>query len=112
MISVINEQQNYANPILGSDVVVMTFHLNFFYTGSLTPIPFLCLLEVLPFSLRTKGMMTSSFCGITIGLLLGLVNPIAIEGIGWVYYIISVVCRVVWIMICCFFFPETKGRSL
>jgi MFS family permease len=112
VISAINEQQNYTNPSLGSGVVVMIFSFNFFYAGSLTPVPFLYLSEVLPFSLRAKGMMISSFCGIAIGLLLGLVNPIAIEDIGWKYYIVSVVCLVVWIIICWFFFPETKGRSL
>ena len=37
---------------------------------------------------------------------------IAIEDIGWKYYIVSVVCLIVWTMICWFLFAETKGRSL
>ena len=90
----------------------MIFAFNFFYAISLTPIPFLYLTEVLPYSLRAKGMMISSFSGIAIGDMLGFVNPVALENIGWKYYIVSVVLLVVWILCAWFWFPETKDRSL
>ncbi|KAI5238037.1 MFS sugar transporter-like protein [Aureobasidium subglaciale] len=112
VLSAVNENQGYKHQSIGVGVVVLIFSFNFFYAISLTPIPFLYLTEVLPYSLRAKGMMISSFSGIAIGVMLGFVNPVALENIGWKYYIVSVVLLIVWILCAWFWFPETKGRSL
>ncbi|PVH93634.1 general substrate transporter [Periconia macrospinosa] len=112
IVSAINEKQNYSNSSMGIGVVVLIFTFNIFYAIGLTPIPFLYLSEILPYTLRAKGMMISSFSGVAIGLMLGLVNPIALENIGWKYYIVSVVLLAVWTALAWFCFPETKGRSL
>lgn len=40
------------------------------------------------------------------------VNPIALDAIGWKYYIIFAVILVVITVTIYFFYPETKGHSL
>lgn len=40
------------------------------------------------------------------------VNPIALEAIGWKYYIVFIVLLVVYSILAWFFFPETKGYTL
>lgn len=40
------------------------------------------------------------------------VNPIALEAIGWKYYIVFAVILVIITVTIYFFYPETKGHSL
>ena len=40
------------------------------------------------------------------------VNPIALDAIGWRYYIVFVIILVVIIITIYFFYPETNGHSL
>jgi hypothetical protein len=40
------------------------------------------------------------------------VNPIAIDGIGWKYYLVYIALLVVWLVITFFWYPETLGLSL
>ncbi|KAJ0418732.1 general substrate transporter [Aspergillus carlsbadensis] len=53
-ISAVNEQQNLENKGLGIGVVVMIFIFYFFYNIAMNPVPNAYLLEILPFTLRTK----------------------------------------------------------
>jgi H+/Cl- antiporter ClcA len=45
-------------------------------------------------------------------VILAFVNPIALDNIGWHYYIVFCCILVVINIITWFFFPETKGHSL
>ena len=45
-------------------------------------------------------------------LIFVIVTPIAIEAISWKYFMIFVICDVVFIIIFYLFFPETKNKSL
>jgi cyanate permease len=40
------------------------------------------------------------------------VNPIALEAIGWKYYIVFLACLTMYGIIIWFFYPETRGYSL
>lgn len=40
------------------------------------------------------------------------VNPIAIDGIGWKYYIVYIALLVAWLVITFLWYPETRGLSL
>ncbi|GJC90597.1 lactose permease [Colletotrichum liriopes] len=40
------------------------------------------------------------------------VNPIALEAIGWKYYLVFVVILVIGCFIVYFFYPETRGHTL
>lgn len=40
------------------------------------------------------------------------VNPIAIDGIWWEYYIVYIALLVAWLVIAFFWYPETRGLLL
>lgn len=40
------------------------------------------------------------------------VNPIALDAIGWKYYLVYVVILILYGLIVFFFYPETRGYSL
>ncbi|KAK5019267.1 hypothetical protein LTR16_000460 [Cryomyces antarcticus] len=44
--------------------------------------------------------------------MIGQVTPIAINAIGWRFYIIFVVCNITSAFFFCAFLPETKGLNL
>ena len=83
-----------------------------FYNLSFMPLCIAYGLEVLPFTLRAKGMTISLFTANCAGTFSGFVNPIAMDSIGWQYYIVFLVLLCVWWTVIYLSFPETKGRSL
>ncbi|PSK42084.1 High-affinity glucose transporter [Elsinoe australis] len=111
-ISALQEQSDFTNGSLGNAVVVMIFVFYFFYNIAFNPLPFAYVLEVMPFSLRAKGV--SIFQASTLGGILfnSFVNPIALEDVAWRYYFCYLVLLVVWFAVVYFAYPETKSLSL
>lgn len=68
--------------------------------------------EIWPFRLRSRGLMVTWMSCIVAVIFNTFVNPIALEAIGWKYYIVYVVLLVVYGVIVYFFYPETRGYSL
>jgi len=68
--------------------------------------------EIYPYTLRGRGLAFSVSVTMA-GLILGqFVNPIALESIGWRYYIVFCILLFIMIILVWFLFPETKGRTL
>ncbi|KAF7554208.1 hypothetical protein G7Z17_g3047 [Cylindrodendrum hubeiense] len=111
-ISARNEQQNYENSGLGIGIVAMIFIFFFFYNIAMNPIPMAYILEVLPFTLRAKGITVFNFAQFSSSIFNGFVNPIALEAIGWRYYIVFACLIPVWAVLIWLFFPETRGKRL
>jgi MFS family permease len=111
-ISAANEQRNFENAGLGIGVVVMIFVFFFFYNIGLNPVPIAYLLEILPFTLRTKGLAIFSLAQFGSSIFNGFVNPIAIKEIGWKYYFVFICLLVTWLLVFWFGYPETRGVSL
>lgn len=68
--------------------------------------------EIMPFSMRSKGLsceLLSIYCSLIIA---AFVNPIGLGNIGWKYYIVFCCLLVVILSTTYFTFPETKGYSL
>ena len=68
--------------------------------------------EIWPYRLRARGMaltQVSLYVAIFFNI---FVNPIALDHIGWKYYIIFAVVIVVMTIIIYFIYPETRGHSL
>lgn len=97
----------FGRTVLGF-IFIFFFHYDIAYTPLLMGYP----TEIFPFSLRSKGVtivliMTnvsltiSSFC-----------NSIAMDNIGWRYYIVFCVILALIVLNNYFFYPETKGYSL
>ncbi len=112
VLSAINEQTNFENKALGKGVLAMIFLYYFAYNSGLCGLPYLYLSEVLPFSLRAKGMNIFLMIQIILGLITGFTNPIALEAIRWKYYILWTCWLLLEIIIIYFLFPETRGYSL
>ncbi|KAJ5150347.1 general substrate transporter [Penicillium canariense] len=109
--SAINEQKNFTDHPLALAVVAMIFLFQVGYQPfAIATVPYV--VECSLFSLRSKTAMIFQFCGYTASFFTGYVNPIAIDSIGWRYYIVACVvlgleCAFAW-----WYLPETKGKGL
>lgn len=100
------------NSAAGIVVVVCLFTFYFHYDIAYTPLLMGYSTEILPYSIRSKGLtceLLSIYCSLVIA---AFVNPIGMENIGWRYYIVFCCFLVVFLAITYFFFPETRGYSL
>jgi MFS family permease len=68
--------------------------------------------EIWPYHLRARGLALT-FLSTYISLFFNIfVNPIALEAIGWKYYLVFVGILVVVNVTIYFYYPETAGHSL
>jgi MFS family permease len=107
-----NQQKDNTDKGLSVGIVVMVFAFSFFYSTAMAPLPIAYLLEVLPYTLRAKGLSVFNLAQYSSGLLNGFVNPIGLAAVGWRYYIVFVVSLVLWLVVIYFTFPETRGLTL
>ena len=68
--------------------------------------------EIFPYSLRAKGLTVEMIAIYGSLVMLAFVNPIALDKIGWHYFIVFCVLLVIILITTWFLFPETKGYSL
>ncbi|CAM0138631.1 hypothetical protein VKS41_008362 [Umbelopsis sp. WA50703] len=99
------------NKPLSSSIVFLIFLYNMVYQIC-SPIAFTYVMEICPYSMRSKGSMLYQFAGAIVGFFNNYANPIAMEVITWKYYIVYCVWLVVQFGIVWFLFPETYGRDL
>jgi hypothetical protein len=68
--------------------------------------------EIWPFTLRARGLAITYFSAYTSLFLNVFANPIALEKIGWKYYILYIALLILICLTIYFVYPETKGHSL
>jgi MFS family permease len=107
-----NQQQRSEHKGLGIGVVVMVFVFYAFYNFAMQPLPIAYILEVLPYTLRAKGLTVFNLAQYCSGIFNGFVNPVALDAIGWKYYVVFVCALALWLAIIYFTFPETRGMTL
>ncbi|OBT61843.1 hypothetical protein VE03_08804 [Pseudogymnoascus sp. 23342-1-I1] len=96
----------------GNAVVAFIFIYYFFYDIAWNPLLQAYPVEIFPYALRGRGL-TVTLGSTYVGLIIGqFINPVAMNAIGWHYYIVfccllGILFAIVWFM-----FPETKGHSL
>ncbi|KAK5678290.1 hypothetical protein LTS10_009462 [Elasticomyces elasticus] len=96
----------------GIVVIVCLFTFFFHYDIAYTPLLMGYTTEIMPFSIRSKGLtceLLSIYCSLVIQ---AFVNPIGLESIGWRYYIVFCCLLVVFLAVTYFTYPETRGYSL
>ncbi|QDS73615.1 hypothetical protein FKW77_001841 [Venturia effusa] len=93
-------------------VVVFLFLYDAAFNIGCNPLPYLYTIEVLPFGIRAKGMGLTIAVGEIALAINQYVNPVALDSIGYYYYIFYLGMLIIWILVIYFFFPETKGYSL
>lgn len=100
------------NQNAGNAVVAFIFIYYFFYDIAWNPLLQAYPVEIFPYSLRGRGL-TVTLGSTYVGLIIGqFVNPIAMDAIGWHYYIVFCILLGILFVIIFFMFPETKGHTL
>lgn len=107
-----NQQTDHGNKGLGIGVVAMVFVFYAFYNFAMQPLPIAYLLEVLPYTLRAKGLTVFNLAQYGSAMFNGFVNPVALAALSWKYYIVFVCALALWLVIIYFTFPETRGLTL
>ncbi|KAG2067618.1 general substrate transporter [Suillus decipiens] len=92
--------------------VPLIFMFFFFYDFAYTPLIVSYTLEILPYSIRAKGLAISYFSAYLSNAVNLFVNPWALNDIGWKYYLFFCGWLVVELAFVTMFIVETKGRTL
>jgi MFS family permease len=114
-IAITVSSSNFAhskNVKVGNSVIAFIFLYQLFYDVGFTPLLQAYPLEIFPYTLRGRGLtvsLSSTFIGLTVGQ---VINPIAMEDIGWKYYNVFIVLLAILVILVYFLFPETRQKSL
>jgi len=91
--------------------VACVFLVSFFHSTGAGPIAWTYPSEVFTTQMRSRGNSAAQGANYGLSVLLAQVSPLALEKIGWKYYILFCITN-----FCCavgfVFFPETKGKTL
>ncbi|KAK7207584.1 general substrate transporter [Myxozyma melibiosi] len=110
-LSALNEKLDFQNHAIIVLTVVVMIAYNFFYhfIGPFVPT---YVVEVVPFSARSKMSMYSQLVqASTIGFS-NFINPVGLERWGWRFYTVSCVALALWAVLAYLYFPETGGKGL
>lgn len=96
----------------GVVVVACVFVVYFHYDIAWTPLLFGYTTEIMPYSLRSKGLAVELASVYGCLVIASYCNPIGLDNLGWKYYIVFCCLLVGILSTCYFYFPETKGYTL
>jgi MFS family permease len=97
---------------LGRTVIAFVFIFYFHYDIAYTPLLLGYPTEIFTYSTRSKGLTAELLSVYGSLIILAFVNPVALDNIGWRYYIFFCCFDVLVLAVTYFVFPETKGYSL
>ncbi|KAF1347164.1 sugar transporter [Delphinella strobiligena] len=101
-----------ADAAVGSAVIPFLFIFFAGYDIAMTPFLVAYPCEIWPYTLRSRGL-TVAWLSASLAILFNtFINPIALDSIGWRYYIVFIVVLIFFGLTAFFFYPETKGHSL
>jgi len=89
--------------------IAMIFLTSINFSLSFGPVSWVLASEVFPTSVRSIGTSVATCCNWAFNVLFSQASPIAMENIGWKFYLIFVVLNAIDGVIIFLFFPETKG---
>ncbi|KAK1775964.1 general substrate transporter [Copromyces sp. CBS 386.78] len=93
-------------------VLVFIYVYSPFYNIGWNALAYTYLVELFPFQQRSQGIAVEQLSVRAAVFFNTYVNPIALDSIGWKYYIVYCVWIMVEILTVYFFFPETHNRTL
>ncbi|KAJ3491276.1 hypothetical protein NLJ89_g11353 [Agrocybe chaxingu] len=103
---------NTGNKAAANSVIAFIFLFYGFYDLAFTPLIVSYTVEILPYQIRAKGFTVFNFA-ISLSLIFNqYVNPVALDAIGWKYYIVYVAWLCFEAVFLWFFVVETKNRTL
>lgn len=92
--------------------VFLMFLFNGFYNFSFTPLNCLYPSELFPMKTRASGTTFFKFWSCVCGLLGTFFLPVAMDNLGWKFYIINASYDIVFLVLVFVFWVETRGLSL
>ncbi|ORY28816.1 hexose transporter [Naematelia encephala] len=99
------------NKSAGNAVLAAIFLYYAFYNLAMSPLLVSYTVEILPFRIRSKGLMVMQMC-VNLSLVFNqYVNPVALDGIGWKLYIVYTVWIAFEFVYLWFTVIETKGKN-
>ncbi|CAO1618284.1 unnamed protein product [Parajaminaea phylloscopi] len=96
----------------GYSGVVFLFFIYSFYSLAYSPLNFLYVIEINSFRSRAKGLALNQSIVFAFGFFNQWVNVIALNAIGWRYYLVFIGLLSCFIVAIYLVFPETKGLRL
>ncbi|KAL1590877.1 hypothetical protein WHR41_00150 [Cladosporium halotolerans] len=95
-------------------IAVIPFLFIFFagYDIAMTPFQIAYPCEIWPYRLRSRGLTVTLITSVVAIFFNTFVNPIALERIGWKYYIVFIVVLILLGLTVYFYYPETRGHTL
>jgi len=99
-----------SNPARG--VLACIFIYSAFYTMGWSGLYHMYATEILPYSMRARGLAVVVLCAYAAVFFANYVNPIGLANAGWKYYILYDCWLVVILITIYFLFPETKNTPL
>ncbi|KAG6908546.1 hypothetical protein DXG01_004179 [Tephrocybe rancida] len=103
---------NFNNTAAAKTTIPLIFIFYFFYDIAYTPMVVAYTLEILPYRIRAKGF---SVMNLTVMLTVAFnqfINPVAIDAIGWWYYLVYCGWLIIELVFIVTFIVETRGRTL
>ncbi|KII92502.1 hypothetical protein PLICRDRAFT_134162 [Plicaturopsis crispa FD-325 SS-3] len=98
--------------VAGHGVIAMIFMFYAFCEIAFTPLIVSYTVEILPYSLRAKGFTLFNFAGSMAIIFNQYINPVALNKLGWKYYLVYVFWLAFEVVFCYFYVVETKNRTL
>ena len=92
--------------------IVFLFFYNAGFNIACNPLAYSYLTEILPYSMRTKGLAVMVAIGQALLIVSQYANPVAIAAIGWKYWLFFLGMLLLFLIMVYFTYPETKGLTL
>lgn len=92
--------------------IMSTWVFNASFSATNGPISWVYPTEIFDTAVRAKGAAFSTFFSYAFNTMIGQVTPIAIQNIGWKFFLLFVVCNITNAICFYLFFPETTKISL
>ena len=105
-------QQGGDTAIFGRAASAMLFIFELFFSIGFQATVWLIPSEVLPLSIRTWGSALSTSVNWIMNFAVVKFTPIAIQNIGYQFYIIFAILNAAWLPVIYLFLPETANRTL
>ncbi|KAI3605907.1 mfs sugar [Moniliophthora roreri] len=101
-----------ANPAAQRAGIAMIFLTSIIFSLSFGPVSWVLASEVFPTSTRAIGTSVATCSNWAFNTLLSQVSPLAIDNIGYKFYLVFVCLNFADLIVITLFFPETKGKTL
>jgi len=92
--------------------ILFLFFYNAGFNVAMNPLAYSYPTEILPYSMRTKGLSVMVAIGQLLLIVSQYANPVAIANIGWKYWLFFLGMLVLFLAMVFFTYPETKGLTL